>query len=1417
MRKLEKRISILLFILILAIGSQVCFADSAIPDINSIKNYTQIPGVTSAEKNAIEELKSLRKSFSFGSVPSTEAFIPDNGGYAGFSALFCELLSGLFGIPFIQELHPWDELKNQLDSEEIDFTGELTPTPERKKTYFMTHPIAERSLGVFTSEFSVKKIEKESDLEDLRIGFYKDTITADSIRIAYPSLNFESLYFLNTQEAADALIDGVIDVFIIDTVDSYAFENFGFIRAKEILPMVYISISMATRKSELEPVISVVSKYLEAGGIDKFSDLYKKGNADYAKYAFNRALNNEERAYIDGLTAAGKKVPIALESDNYPISFYNTKENQFQGIAPDYLAEISRLTGIEFEVATGKSTLWVEIMEKLVAGEISMVSELQYTEERSGNFLFSAPYYSTHYALLSKMTYPKLEMYQVVRAKVGIMKGTAHVELYHMWFPDNNNLKFYDSSEGDGLRALETGEIDLYMASENLLLALRNYLERPGFKANIIFDSPILESLFGFNKNEELLHSIICKAQLYINSSYIENEWVNRVFDYSMKAANERQVFFSITALILFLSLIIMGFLFISNNRIKESYREKMLTLSAVYRAIPDQVYSMDKDLKFTSCNRKYEEYHELTESEILGKTDLEIYAGTPDPELVEKIMEVNRSVIIDRKTITVEETHIRLGKKSIILKSTKTPLIQDGKVIGLLGISRDITEYQDAINTANEASRAKSSFLARMSHEIRTPMNAIIGMTELALRENELGAAHRHISAVKQAGVHLLSLVNDILDFSKIEVGKLEILEEEYMVSSLVNDVISIIRMRVVDTNIRFVVNIDCKIPNLLVGDETRIRQVLLNILNNSVKYTERGFVSFTAQYEVVDENNINLVMEVMDSGRGIKQEDIIKLFGEYMQVDQNKNKGIEGVGLGLAISWNIVKAMGGDIKVYSEYGKGSIFTVTIPQNVSSFVPLASVKDPGNINVIVYERRELYANSIAYTIDNLGVTCTLVSSNSELHNELSAREFNFIFVSFSLYESNKETIMRLGQQAKVVLLAEFGEATDDKKVRTIAMPVYAVSIANILNGVSESFSLSENEETIGRFIAPEAIVLVVDDVGTNLKVAQGLMAPYKMQVDLCKSGQDAIQAVTDIRYDLVFMDHKMPNMDGTEATARIREKGGEDPYYKSLPIIALTANAVSGAKEIFLKSGFNDYLSKPIDTVKLNVILERWIPKEKKKHSFTEDNDNIAEIKNDALGKIEIEGVNVEKGIFFSGGTEKVYLETLAIFYKDGIEKIESINGSLNNNDLNLYTIHVHALKSASANIGAGELSKAAAILEQAGEKQDKEYIESHTPALLASLETLLDNIMNVLKLMQEDSENDSYDMEKFRSELVILKEALESFDAGTINKSVEILNNIVHSGSIKRSIVEISERILIGEYEEALDVIESLLKEGV
>ena len=415
---------------------------------------------------------------------------------------------------------------------------------------------------------------------------------------------------------------------------------------------------------------------------------------------------------------------------------------------------------------------------------------------------------------------------------------------------------------------------------------------------------------------------------------------------------------------------------------------------------------------------------------------------------------------------VDIKDNEIVLAKRMILILT----VIQIISVVlvfasGLLGLIE-----------SNKANKAKTRFLAKMSHEIRTPMNAIIGMAELALRENMTYTVKEYILGVKQAGTNLLSIINDILDFSKIENEKLEIVPSNYSFSSLINNVVNIIKTRIADSGLRFEINIDSNIPDSLFGDETRIRQVLLNVLGNAVKYTKKGFISFSVNGEI-KEDTVLLTIEVTDSGMGIKPKDLKKLFDEFVRMDMESKKGIEGTGLGLAIAKNLIKMMNGDISVQSEYGKGSIFTVKLPQKIS---------------------------------------------------------------------------------------------------------------------VNELFDSLKTDNMTIKFNAPNARVLVVDDIDANLKVVKGLMQPYKMQVDLCTSGAEAIEMVKANNYDLVFMDHMMPDMDGVEATKIIRE------IYANLPIIALTANAVSGVKEMFFSNGFNDFLSKPIDTINLNSILEKWLPKEK-------------------------------------------------------------------------------------------------------------------------------------------------------------------------------------------------------------------------
>jgi signal transduction histidine kinase len=299
----------------------------------------------------------------------------------------------------------------------------------------------------------------------------------------------------------------------------------------------------------------------------------------------------------------------------------------------------------------------------------------------------------------------------------------------------------------------------------------------------------------------------------------------------------------------------------------------------------------------------------------------------------------------------------------------------------------------QELREEADAANRTKSNFLASMSHEIRTPMNAIIGMAELLLRGELSDETRGYAQDIKQAGNNLISIINDILDFSKIEAGKLEIIPVKYMLSSLINDTVNIIRMRLAEKPVRFFTNIDGNIPNSLMGDEVRLRQILLNLLSNAVKYTEKGHISLSITIDKRDDKQIRLKITVADTGKGIKPEDQTKLFGDFVQVDTKKNRGIEGTGLGLAITKRLCLGMGGDVTVESEYGSGSAFTALILQEIVSDTPFVAVKEPEKKKVLVYEGRTVYAKSVCWSLENMCVPYTMAANLDDFAAALPQEE----------------------------------------------------------------------------------------------------------------------------------------------------------------------------------------------------------------------------------------------------------------------------------------------------------------------------------------------------------------------------------------------------------------------------------------
>ncbi len=614
----------------------------------------------------------------------------------------------------------------------------------------------------------------------------------------------------------------------------------------------------------------------------------------------------------------------------------------------------------------------------------------------------------------------------------------------------------------------------------------------------------------------------------------------------------------------------------------------------------------------------------------------------------------------------------------------------------------------------ARKASRARDVFLANMSHEIRTPINTMLGLNELILRESQDETIRGYALDIKQAGTILLSLVSDILDFSKLQSGKMELAEGTYDISSLLNDLINSVSIPLRKKKLRLSLDIASDIPYKLSGDEVHLRQIIGNLLSNAVKYTQTGTVTLRLAWEKQEKETLLLKIAVEDTGVGVKEKDIARIFETFNRLDMEASRNEEGTGLGLAVTHQLVGMMGGKLEVKSEYGKGSVFSFAIPQKIINASPLGDFQ-------------EQYDKSV--------------------RNSISYRE---------------------------------------------------------------------------KFIAPLAKILVVDDNAMNLAVAQDLLRKTKLQIDVASSGGECLEMLKRKEYHLICMDHMMPVMDGVQTLHAIREL--EDNPSRNIPVIALTANAVVGAKEFYLKAGFEDYLSKPIEPDKLEDILIQYLPKElvyltDDEEISVESDDNEAGLNEEKLTDM---GINAANGLKYMGGSRSLYEKVLRDFREILHEKEEQLKSMLAKEDVSGYAIIVHALKGNARNVGADELAEEAFELEKKSKAGKLEEVEVQSPILFSMMRTLGENLDRYLETEasevsvekeEEPAEKQQITEEIWKEKLRLLHLHLDEFDGENVLESIRELKNYQLSEENRKMLRLCEKAVNDFAYDVAMEIVSSVL----
>ena len=756
--------------------------------------------------------------------------------------------------------------------------------------------------------------------------------------------------------------------------------------------------------------------------------------------------------------------------------------------------------------------------------------------------------------------------------------------------------------------------------------------------------------------------------------------------------------------------------------------------------------------------------------------------------------------------------------------------------------IEKRITELE-------ETNRRTEDFLTNVSHELRTPINAVTGITTVMLKKEDDEEKRKDILAVQNAGHRLFEQIEDILDYTEIDTGRIRVSEDTYMISSIVNDIIMGIPQSESDDKPELIFDIDGSMPSVLLGDGRKIKNILKHLIDNSYKFTPKGGI-YVRVYALQKDYGVNLCIKISDTGVGITEEELDKITERFYQTNGGRNRRAGGLGLGLPIVYGMVNAMEGFIQMESTVGKGTSVYISIPQRVADPAPGMVVDHREKLCLGCFlkpekyeipEVRNYYDEVISHMVHELDIPLHRLASLDELKKLNSLYQLTHLFIGDKEYAEEEAYFEELSHSMEVIVVAEYGfELPQGSRIKLLQKPFYCLPAVNVLNA-----DVSENEKNLqeNHMICPGVRVLVVDDEPMNLMVAEGILRDYQMDITTASSGVKAIELCKETDFDLVLLDHMMPEMDGVETLKWLRKIHKDSD--KVLTVIAFTANAVSGAREMFREEGFDEFVSKPIELNELERVLRKVLPKTsikyeviqvkkaKKQNAYTKKNvenetkkgmeeetgseqthkldsqDNLIT----CLGRI---GLNTGAALQYSLDDEKFYLKLLHEFTDAYVTKRQEMDKHYQQSDFYNYRIQVHALKSSARLIGADTLSEMAKNMEEAANNLDGVYMQEHHMELLTKYCEVKEQIQEVIAPGEREAKKPLTEVPKevLLGKLKQLKKSLDSYDIDQAEAMILEMSDMEYQGkSVGTLLQDVGQDVEEFEYTAAAERVEALL----